>query len=192
MTQPMVYVIAHSSSTVVRDCIHSLDTHGWKFELFPAIDGRRLGSVDWERIGVKMSIIAGKLPKRAGAQGCWFSHWSLWEQAVKQQQPMVILEHDAVVTAPWPDDIDIDSCIVRLYTTSSCKTKPGLGTWSKGAHAYTVTPQQAQQLIDRGRTFGASPVDKHIISEHIPWRFLGYDLVTLNSKYSVSSTSRTI
>ena len=190
MTQPMVYVIAHSSSPVVRDCVQSLHEHGWKFELFPAVDGKKLKSADWERIGVKMSATAGKLPKRAGAQGCWFSHWSLWEQAVNQQQPMVILEHDAVVTAPWPDDIDVDSCIVKLYTEAPCKIKEGMGMWSKGAHAYTVTPQQAQQLIDRGRSFGASPVDKHIISKYAPWRFLEYNLVILNDKRGRSSTVR--
>lgn len=189
MNQPLCYVIAHASSRVIQDCIQSLDRHGWRFKIFQAVDGRSLTDQDWQRIGVKMSLTAGKLPKRPGAQGCWFSHFALWERAVDLDQPLVILEHDAMVQAAWPDGVDIEGCLLKLYRTAECKTKSGLGIWSKGSYAYTVTPYQAQQLIVRGREFGASPVDKHIISGSIPWRFLDHDLVRLHPRRGSSSTS---
>jgi glycosyl transferase family 25 len=189
MTSLKAYVISHESSKVVSACVESLKKFGWPFEKFPAIDGRKIGDKDWEDIGVKMSPTAGKLPKRKGAQGCWFSHWKLWEKCALEKTAIIILEHDAVIVSTWPDDIDIDTCIVKLYQTAPCKTKENLGTWSKGAHAYTVTPKQAKNLMDRARTFGASPVDKHIISNAIPWRFFDRDLVKLNQRREASTTS---
>ena len=190
MKQPMCYVISHATSRVVADCRQSLQTHGWKFKNFTAVDGTKITTKDWEHINVQMSPTAGKLPHRPGAQGCWFSHWALWNLCVESGQPLIILEHDAVIQASWPQDLDIDTCIVRLYQYAHCKEKVGLGIWAKGAHAYSITPYQAKQLIDRARHWGGSPVDKHIISGSIPWRFLGWDLVTLNPLRGRSSTSR--
>ena len=189
VTQPRAYVIAHGNSAVVRDCVTSLKRHAWPYEISPAVDGRTITDQDWHKIGVRMSPTAGKLPRRPGAQGCWFSHWRLWNLCVATSQPMVILEHDAIVQGPWPTDLDFTQEIVKLYRTAPCKTKPELGVWSKGSHAYTVTPDQAQALIDRGHQWGASPVDKHIISGVIPWRFLDHDLVRLNPRRGPSTTS---
>ena len=190
--QPCSYVIAHAQSRVVAACVASLKQHSWPYEIYPAIDGRRITVRDWQRIGVTMSPTAGKLPQRPGAQGCWFSHFALWNMCVQNQRPMIILEHDAVIQHCWPQDLDIDTCIVKLYRVAPCKEKPGLGTWSKGAHAYTVTPGQAQNLLDRARRWGASPVDKHIISGDVPWRFCDQDLVCLNKQRGPSSTSRRV
>ena len=187
--QPTAHVIAHAGSRVVGDCVSSLRSHGWPYEIHPAVDGRAITDKDWQRIGVGMSPTAGKLPQRPGAQGCWFSHYGLWQRCVVTGTPMIILEHDAIAQAAWPADLDITTCIVKLYRTAACKTKPGLGTWSKGSHAYSLTPVQAQALLDRAHRWGASPVDKHIISGDIPWRFLDQDLVTLNKRRGPSSTS---
>lgn len=189
VNQPRAYVISHDTSKVIKDCLASLDMHKWSYEISPAVDGRRLTAGDWQEIGVSMSPTAGKLPSRPGAQGCWFSHWKLWTLCVDQQQPMVILEHDAIIKGAWPEDLAITDSIVKLYSTAPCKTKPGLGTWSKGSYAYTLTPDQAQKLINRAYRWGASPVDKHIISGEIPWRFLHYDLVLLNERRGPSTTS---
>lgn len=189
MKNPKAYIISHETSRVVKDCVESLEKHGWLFEKFNAIDGRIITEKDWSKIGVNMSPTAGKLPNRKGAQGCWFSHWKLWEKCIEEDVPIVILEHDAVILSSWPNDIDLDTCIVKLYRDAPCKTKDNLGVWSKGAHAYTVTPSQAKNLISRAKTFGASPVDKHIISDFIPWRFFDKDLVKLNPRREKSTTS---
>ncbi len=189
MKQPQCFVISHPSSSAVRDCYNSLSKWNWRFEKFDAVDGRKLTKKDWDRIGVKMSATAGKLPDRPGAQGCFFSHFALWEKCFDDKKAMVIFEHDAVVTDSWPEDLNIDSCIVKLYKTAECKEKVDLGVWSKGSHAYTITPEHAKQLLDKARNFGASPVDKHIISNITPWRFLDYDLVIKNPRRGASTTS---
>jgi GR25 family glycosyltransferase involved in LPS biosynthesis len=182
------YVIAHTSSRVIDDCVQSLERHGWPYEIFPAVDGNTISPADWNCIGVQMSD-AGKMSRRPGAQGCWHSHFALWQRCVESNQPIVILEHDAIITAPWPDHIDIDTQLIKLYTTAECKINPAFGTWSKGAHAYSVTPAQAKTLITHAQTHGAQAVDKHLGDAVLPWTFYTTDLVVLNPRRGPSSTS---
>ena len=188
MIQPHCYVIAHSTSQVINECVTSLKKHKWVFEVVSAVNGYAVTEQTWKSIGVQMSN-DGKMPRRPGAQGCWMSHWRLWNRCVDTDQPIVILEHDAVVTAPWPEDLDIKSTLVKLYTTAECKVNPMFGLWSKGAHAYTVTPAQAHTLITDAQQRGAQAVDKHLGTQVLPWTFYHRDLVVLNPARGPSSTS---
>ncbi len=188
MIQPQCYVIAHKSSRVIDDCVQSLGQHGWTYEIFPAVDGHRVTSTDWDRVGVRM-MSEGKMSRRPGAQGCWLSHFALWQRCVDLDQPIIILEHDALVTGPWPADLDINTQIIKLYSTAECKVNPAFGRWSKGAHAYTVTPRQAQILITDAQKRGAQAVDKHLGDLVIPWKFYKHDLVLLNPGRGPSTTS---
>jgi GR25 family glycosyltransferase involved in LPS biosynthesis len=186
--QPQCYVITHSGSRVIKDCEASLQTHGWSYELFPAVIGLTLTLNDWQAIGINLSV-DGKMSRRPGAQGCWMSHYQLWSRSIEYNQPIIVMEHDAVVTAPWPRDLDINRCLIKLYNKAECKDNPTFGRWSKGAHAYTVTPAQAQTLIDHARASGAQAVDKHLGTSVLDWTFYKTDLVTLNPKRGPSSTS---
>jgi GR25 family glycosyltransferase involved in LPS biosynthesis len=188
MIQPMCYVIAHEQSRVITDCIASLKKYNWNFKRFDAVDGQQVTNTDWEQIGIPMSN-QGKMPRRLGAQGCWLSHYALWNECITTNVPMVVMEHDAVVNGVWPEDLNIDSQLVKLYSSAECKVNPAYGRWSKGAHAYTITPSQAQRLIEYARINGAQAVDKHLGDLVLPWTFLHYDLVTLNPRRGPSSTS---
>lgn len=188
MSQPQCYVIAHTSSPVVGDCVQSLERHGWSYEIVPAVDGSKITEVDWQRAGVVMSEL-GKMTRRPGAQGCWMSHFGLWKKCVNTQKPMIIFEHDALVTEPWPNDLDFDNQLVKLYHTAECKVNPAFGLWSKGAHAYTLTPNQANTLINHARQHGAQAVDKHLGTSVLPWTFYSRDLVILNPRRGRSTTS---
>ena len=189
MNQPRCYVISHPTSKVINDCLSSLTQHHWDFEVFPAVNGHTVTEQTWQSIGVQMSA-DGKMSRRPGAQGCWMSHWHLWNRCVTSGQPIIILEHDAIVMAPWPIDIDIQTQLVKLYTTAECKVNPAFGRWSKGAHAYSLTPKQAQQLIDYARINGAQAADKHLGDLVLPWTFYSKDLVVLNPQRGPSSTSK--
>jgi hypothetical protein len=188
MIQPQCYIIAHESSRVIGDCVQSLTQHGWTYQIFPAVDGRTVTAQDWHRTGVTMSM-EGKMTRRPGAQGCWLSHFALWQQCVESNKPVVIMEHDALVTGPWPEDLNIDQQLVKLFSTAECKVNPAFGRWSKGAHAYTVTPAQAQTLITDAQQRGAQAVDKHLGDLVLPWTFYHRDLVVLNPRRGPSSTS---
>jgi GR25 family glycosyltransferase involved in LPS biosynthesis len=117
------------------------------------------------------------------------SHYMLWLQSVKTQEPMIVLEHDAVVQAAWPEDLDYTGRLIKLYRSAECKQHPVYGTWSKGAHAYTLTPAQAQTLIEFSQAHGAEAVDKHLGTSVLDWCFYDHDLVTLDPARGPSSTS---
>ena len=191
MKQPLCHVISHPGSTAINDCVSSLDRWAWQYKIFTAVDGRRITIENWTRIGVTMST-GGKMHRRPGAQGCWMSHWALWNLCVDTNQSMVVLEHDAVVQASWPEDLDIETQLVKLYRSAPCKDKPLYGRWSKGSHAYSLTPSQAARLIDFARHNPAQAVDKHFGDRVIPWRFCSQDLVMLSANRGASSTSREI
>ena len=186
--QPRCYVIAHDSSTVVGDCVQCLEQHGWQYKVVPAVDGKTVTEIDWQRVGVVMSDL-GKMKRRPGAQGCWLSHFALWQRCVDTNEPIVILEHDAVVTGPWPDDLDIETQLIKLYSTAECKINPRFGLWSKGSHAYTVTPSQARVLIADAQLGQAQSVDKHLGDRVLPWTFYKDNLVVLNPRRGRSTTS---
>jgi GR25 family glycosyltransferase involved in LPS biosynthesis len=188
MDQPRCYVIAHPTSTAVVDCIASLKKHKWEFEVVSAVNGHTVTEQTWRSIGVQMST-DGKMSRRPGAQGCWLSHWRLWNRCVETNQPMIVLEHDAVVTAPWPTDLNIEPTLIKLYTTAECKVNPAFGLWSKGAHAYTLTPTQAQRLISHARANSAQAVDKHLGEKVVSWTFYSTDLFVLNPLRGKSTTS---
>lgn len=188
MIQPMCYVIAHNESVVFDDCVRSLIQYNWIFEKFSAINGHSTTDDNWKQIGVTM-MEAGKMRRRPGAQGCWLSHFSLWDKCRSSNNPIVILEHDALVTAPWPQDLNITEKLIKLYTSAPTKFNPAFGNWSKGSHAYTLTPGQANTLITHAQKHGAQAVDKHLGDLILPWSFLGWDLIKLNQKKGPSSTS---
>ena len=189
MTQPICMVISHDSSPVVARCLNSLKHHGWTAKKVAAVEGSSVSPKQWNDRGVAV-LDRGKMPRRPGAQGCWLSHFDLWQQCEQTQTAMVIMEHDALVQSPWPSDLDIESQVVKLYRTAPCKHNTVTGIWSKGSHAYSVTPSQATRLIQHARTHGAQALDKHLGDLVVPWRFLGWDLVILNPQRGPSSTTR--
>ena len=161
--------------------IESAQRHNWKIKKYPAIDGPALPKSAWKSIQVELTEHSGKLTSRLGAQGCFFSHFRLWEICLSQDQPMIILEHDAVIQAPLPN-IDLTQGIVKLFKSHSVKQNSITGTWSKGAYGYALSPSHADLLIKGCRRYGAQALDKMIGSNIVPWGFLDQDLITLPNK----------
>lgn len=180
------FVIAHPQSTNVNECVRSLQKHRWSHEIFPAVDGWALTDRDWQKIGVKIG--GGKIGRRPGAQGCWHSHFCLWQKCVDLAQPLIILECDVLVTYQQPM-IDCSTQLIKLYKTAVCKTHPVFGRWSKGSHGYAISPDLARSLIAFSQQYGAEALDKHLGDQVVPWSFYHQDLVVLNPKRERSTTS---
>ena len=180
------YVIAHPRSLEITACKAALQRFQWPFEIFPAVDGWTITQQDWQAIGVKLG--GGKLPNRPGAQGCWHSHFRLWQKCLDSGQDCIILEHDALVTDRLPA-ISVTDTLIKLFKDAPVKTHPIYGTWSKGAHAYAISPVLADHLVRFARQHGAEALDKHLGDKVVPWQFYDRDLVILDAKRSRSSTS---
>lgn len=107
----------------------------------------------------------------------FLSHLSLWEKCVKLNEPIIIFEHDAVVVNDIPSSsqynmlMNIGKPSYGMYNTGNT-----IGTnllFSKkylpGAHAYTLKPAAADELIRSSKTGKARPTDIFINKIYFPW-----------------------
>ena len=175
------------SHPILAQCLASLEQWAWPYQIFPAVQNP--SPAQWRDIAVTILTDRGKLQYRPGAQGCWLSHFTLWSQCTQQNTPMIILEHDVVIQDRWDPTIESESDLIKLYKTARCKTNTITGQWSIGAHAYYLTPENAQRLITHARHHGAQALDKHLGDLVVPWRFWSDDLVLLNPRRGASTTS---
>jgi GR25 family glycosyltransferase involved in LPS biosynthesis len=93
-----------------------------------------------------------------GEVACALSHISLWAKCVEDDQPLVVLEHDAVMVQHYPEHSMYNS-IDYLGSTEQVNRKwkvhptPPHGTDGENyhficrAHAYSIDPQAAKNLL---------------------------------------------
>lgn len=161
----------------------------WPYTVWPAVDGYTVDSSYWARSGLRL-LDRGAIRYRPGAQGCWFSHWGLWQHCRDQGQPIIVLEHDARIQNSWTD-LDLDLCVWKLHRPDGRgeEINTVTGAWSRGAWAYTLTPSQADQLIEFTLKNGVQAVDKQIGAQAVTWQYLNCDLVRHQPRIPVSTTS---
>jgi hypothetical protein len=176
-----------NSQKLLQDCLDSCSKWGWSAEPFPATLGTAVTAQHYERAGLYLNPNT-KIYQRKGHQGCFFSHWRLWHQCVELNQPIIVLETDAVIQGPLPT-VDLSAGIQKFHRDRGTKTGT-TGTWSKGAHAYAIAPDQAAALIQGIRETEVKPSDKCIGTRFVSWKHLDYDLVTLNTRRGPSTTAK--
>ena len=104
---------------------------------------------------------------------CGFlSHRSLWIKAFKENQQILILEHDAIFTDKIPLNVAFDGVISfgkPSYGQYREAKKPGVykmfskvGGYMPGAHAYVVSPRGARKLLHQA-SVKPGPTDLFLI-----------------------------
>jgi len=123
---------------------------------------------------------------RRGVLGCFFSHYLLWLQCVKENKPYLILEHDGYFIRDLPinildtfDDVlkldnedpyDIDytknlksdkNIEVREYFNDKTKNLDlnETGNYMRGAYSYIIKPKAAKKIIKWIEKNGFLPAD---------------------------------
>jgi len=194
--QPLTYVIAVQDpgapgySVAVKNLkqtVQQLNRWAWPYTVWPATTPQ---GVNWPSLAVEL-LPRGAILKRPGAQACFHSHFRLWQHCATIDQPIVVMEHDAGVTAPWPRDIDLDQSVWKLCTPDGrgFRVNDYTGTWTCGSWAYTLTPRQASQFIEFSRRVGAQAVDKQIGSLVVDWQHWHSNLVPHRPAVGTSTTS---
>lgn len=112
--------------------------------------------------------------------GCFMSHWLLWCMCIELDEPILILEHDAVFIRPLPDVDFAGICQINdprgatpyggMWSDKMAERGPGV--WPKtpvfpddrpdglaGNSAYLIKPHAAKALIDKAREVGVWPND---------------------------------
>lgn len=193
-SQPKTFVIAikgHSvSEQQLKDCLASAEKFNWNVEVFWGVDGRTITNETW-----KNEEIFPRLDKptmsRIGVQGCFLSHWNLWKKCLELNEPIIILEHDAVIQNQW-NPITIDKKIIKLHREYSRKqiyTDEDSGRWTKSGHAYCILPKHADTLIKFVRKVGAFEADRIIGDKVIGYEHLGKpSLVERQNQFSTTTS----
>ena len=130
---------------------------GWDLEYWPGVDGRLTGLAQHGITIYQGHKKCVRYMARPGTQGCFLSHWQLWNQCVSRSEPMAIFEHDveflASPSGDWPD-----TDVIKLEGFRPSKPIPA-GQWWEGARAYVITPQGASKIIAWVVKHGAMPAD---------------------------------
>ena len=195
MHHPAIYIICDPHSpqghSTLLQTEQLLLQWGYTWQRQPQTPGRTVTDQTWRSLGIRR-LNQGKWINRPGAWGCFISHYRLWLQCRDSENPMVILEHDALAQAAWPRDLDLDHCVWKLWRPVPLKYKPTVGHWNRGAWAYTLTAAQAASLIRFTEQQGALALDKQIGTHAVAWQHWREDLFLHNPQPRISTTSRQI
>ena len=122
---------------------------------------------------------------RIGVKGCFLSHYSLWMHSVNTNNPVLILEHDAVILRDIPENIlnSFEEFLMldpfnkmkkdyKLFHQNESKkgieeyfnpdVSPKYGVmeqYTMGLQAYIIKPIAASKLINHVKEHGYLPAD---------------------------------
>ena len=144
--------------------------------------------------------------------GCSMSHYLLWKHCVCIDEPILILEHDAIFLRPLPDFEFNGICMINdpigatprgNWWSQQMKNRGGEGVFEKtwirkederqfpdglaGNSAYVIKPWAAQELIDKYQELGVWPNDATMCKQLFPYLEEYYPFITkVNQTQSTS------
>jgi GR25 family glycosyltransferase involved in LPS biosynthesis len=182
-----------SSVRLANVCFESLRVNGYDPNIFEAHCGNE--SVNFLQSNKIKSIFDESIAHYQlykhwssvpGTIGCFASHFDLWLTAVKLQEPIIILEHDAIVVRPWDDfrwkdilHLDWEGSLRRRHMRNAFDQynpviehsvynmgfRPGEAASVVSmncTYAYAITPEAAEKLIQDALERGFFAVDRFI------------------------------
>lgn len=190
------------------DCVNSFLNFGMTVEKFSGVYKHNVDEV-WQTEGLFFYHKQSDNKKVKGVKGCFLSHFLLWKKCLELNQPILILEHDAVAIRSIPENIlenefdvlnlDYASRQVQDYWQhvdkdhgpAICSWQPaekkGYGGYNKssipGIHGYIIKPNGAKKLIDFSKQQGTLPADIQINSLVVDLRYTKNSYVKINPKY---------
>ena len=199
------------STSIAEKCIARANDFGIKAEVFNGIDGR-----DAHEILFKLKLRQYK-PKmkggRLGVLGCFLSHYFLWTECVANNEPYMILEHDAYMIRPlpkkvlkrFPDVLKLDSLDpyrdtysaelnaqsqeLRIWSLHERKEhgkyKHSRGLYSIGGYGYIIKPHAAKEIIRQAGLFGFRPADHMLYTtDKIDIHHISPSIVRIHADYT--------
>lgn len=148
---------------------------GCEVTIFEAIDGRSMTLPALEAAGFGTDKNwRDPLLKRTltwGEIGCFLSHYKVWELIAKQNEPVLVLEDDAVLTGTIAEINQMIDGHELLYLAHSEQRPEGRETlddklvrpcYPYWTSAYVITPDGAAKLLDTDINKSIIPVDEYM------------------------------
>lgn len=201
------------SCQMAQDCYDQAIIHKLHPKFFKAINGNDCAE-HYEATGI---VPLRKFKKgKLGVRGCFFSHYYLWLECIKTNEPFIVLEHDGYIIKPFNESIldefedvlkldrldpyskSYESTLeeennlpleIQKYINLSPKNpvKIGTGNYFKGAYAYIIKPSAATKLIKHIRQHGHVPADQQIGDWVVDTRTTVPSLARLHPFYAIGN-----
>jgi hypothetical protein len=189
--QPKTFVIALQGHKIsekqLNECLDSAATYEWNVNVSWGVYGNTITQDTWKDIGLIPRYEKPTMSK-PGVQGCFLSHWKLWNLCIELDEPIIILEHDAVIKQSWKP-LELGDSLIKLhrhYSGKKIKYDDDSGHWSKSGHAYCISPNHAQTLINFVNKVGAYEVDIIMGDKVLPVQHLSPSWVERQNSYSTT------
>lgn len=191
--QPKTFVIALKNHNIsqqqLQKCLESAKEHNWNIEISWAVNGLNVTDETWKNLKI-VPLLHKKTMDKKGVQGCFLSHYALWKKCIELKEPIVILEHDAVILKPW-QPISLNQGLLKLHKIfkGSNKIDDDTGRWTKSGHAYCLLPEHAERIINFVHTVGAIPADILIGDKVVPFRHIDKKISIVDRQNTHSTTN---
>lgn len=184
------------SVAVGNRALESAQRHGIPAEIFPAT-GKSGARAELDRLGLKVQRLDPSLSNSDAVLGLFVTSFRIWQKIAEELDYGIVVEHDAVFTAPLPDlrgkgdIINLGKpswgsynlkAVPGVYELFSKNPQPSLGIVMPGAHAYLVSKAGARRLMQKALESGAAPCDLFLnnvafpdIREIYPWVAVAVD-----------------
>ena len=158
---------------------------------------------------------------RLGVLGCFLSHYFLWEECCKANEPYMIFEHDAYMLRPLPDNVlDLFPDILKLDSLDPYRDTydaeldaqgredtiwslhdrlehgkhiHSKGLYSIGGYGYIIKPHAAEHLIEKVSVNGFRPADHQIhTTDKIDIHHIAPSVVRIHADYAADSAMKTM
>lgn len=166
---------------MLNDLIVSLKNYNWNYHLYAAQDGYLMKNSQWQEEEISIENHCG-MRTISGAIGCLYSHLQLWKKCLEIQEPIIILEHDALILNYFPKEIELNCDLLKLGRPfpEHNKFHSITGEWKLGAWAYLITPNGSNKLISTLKKYGTIPTDVLIGNSIVDWNYLNPEICELN------------
>lgn len=192
------------SEQYAKQCAESCHNVGMPYEFWDAYNGIGEDIVPPSHHNDLMKMI--KVTDHYATRGevaCALSHISLWAKCVVDDKPLVILEHDAVMVAPYKNHAVYNSiCYLGGHEQAkqNWQVLPTPPHASEGpnyhficrAHAYAIDPAVAKNMVAYAIKYGINaPLDIMIRADVFPIHQMGmYAYDVMDSKQDTTILGR--
>ena len=158
---------------------------------------------------------------RLGVLGCFLSHYFLWRDCAETNTPTMILEHDAYMLRPlpenvlelFPDVLKLDSLdpysktYNKKLSAQSEETKiwslhdreehgkhqHSRGLYSIGGYGYIIKPHAAKHHIEQCKRYGIRPADHQLhTTDEIDIHHIAPSIVRIHEDYTNHNAMKTL
>ena len=154
------------SESLAKRCADSCDKVGMKYQYWDAFDGTKDGINPPENLNpfMKMVKISDHFLTKSEV-ACALSHISLWAKCVEDDMPLVVLEHDAIMVAPYREHTMYNSisylgCIEQAKENWKVVPTPPHGSMGPNyhfllrTHSYSIDPAVAKNMLAHVLKYG--------------------------------------